>query len=301
MNLIFMGTPDFAIPSLKILFKSKHKILSVVTAPDKERGRGRKVSFSAVKEYALENNINVLQPEKLKDENIIKQLKNYNPDLFVIVAFRILPPEVFKIPKFGSFNLHASLLPKYRGAAPIQWAIINGEKETGVTTFSLEEKVDTGNIYIQEEIKIEEDDDFGTLHDKLSALGADVVLRTVDLIESGDFKLQEQISTTVTYAPKITKGTAEIDWNKNAEDIHNLVRAMSPYPGASFYYNNRMFKIYKTKVMKDKELPPGKIRQSKQELIIGCGQGSLSILEIQMEGKNKLNIADFLRGYSFNK
>jgi methionyl-tRNA formyltransferase len=296
-----MGTPDFAIPSLKILSKSKHKILAVVTTPDKEKGRGRKVSFSAVKKYALENNIKILQPEKLKNENFIEELKNYNPDLFVIVAFRILPPEVFKIPKFGSFNLHASLLPKYRGAAPIQWALINGEKETGVTTFSLEEKVDTGNVYIQEKIEIEEDDDFGTLHDKLSALGADVVLGTVDLLESGDFVLKEQTGNKVTYAPKITKEITEIDWNKNAEDIHNLVRALSPYPGASFYYNDRMFKIYKTKVLKNEELSHGKIQQSKEELIIGCGKDSLSILEVQMEGKNKLNIAEFLRGYSFNK
>lgn len=300
MNIIFMGTPDFAIPSLNILSKSKHKILAVVTSPDKERGRGRKVSFSPVKEYAKNNNLPVLQPEKLKDENFISELKQYSPDLFVIVAFRILPAEVFSIPKFGSFNLHASLLPKFRGAAPIQWALINGEKETGVTTFSLEEKVDSGNIYLQEKIEIREEDDFGSLHDKLSELGASVVLKTVNKIESGNFELQQQKGNEITYAPKITKETTQIDWNKSAEGIHNLIRGLSPYPGANFIHNGKLLKIYKSKVVNGKKLSPGAILQSDNELLIGCGSGSLSILEIQMEGKKRLGIDEFLRGYNLS-
>ncbi len=192
MKIIFMGTPDFAVPSLKTLFNSKHEILAVVTTPDKERGRGQKVTFTPIKQYALSENIPVLQPEKLKNEFFSDELKKFNADLFVIVAFRILPSEVFTIPPKGSFNLHGSLLPKYRGAAPIQWALIKGEKETGLTTFALAEKVDTGNIYYQEKIKINDDDNFGTLHDKMSELGAEVVLKTVEMIESGNFTLKEQ-------------------------------------------------------------------------------------------------------------
>ena len=192
MNIIFMGTPDFSVPSLEILLNSRHNISAVVTAPDKQRGRGRKVSYTPVKDFALKNNVPVLQPEKLKDENFISDLKKINADIFVVVAFRILPPEVFTIPKFGSFNLHGSLLPKFRGAAPIQWAIMKGEKETGVTTFALEEKVDTGKIYLQEKIKINAQDDFGSLHDKMSIIGAKVVLDTVDLIEEQKFKLLQQ-------------------------------------------------------------------------------------------------------------
>jgi methionyl-tRNA formyltransferase len=192
MKLVFMGTPEFALPSLEKLFNSRHKIAAVVTAPDKERGRGQKVSFTPVKEFALEKNIPLLQPEKLKDENFLEKLKEINADLFIVVAFRILPEDVFALPPKGSFNLHASLLPKYRGAAPIQWALINGEKETGVTTFALEKKVDTGNIFLQEKTEILSEDNFGSLHDRLSIIGSDVVLKTVDLIDSGDYSLKPQ-------------------------------------------------------------------------------------------------------------
>lgn len=300
MKIVFMGTPDFAVPSLRKLHESKHEIAAVVTGPDKQRGRGRKITYTAVKQFALDNGLPVLQPEKLKDEDFLSSLENLNADIFIIVAFRILPKEVFNLPKEGSFNLHASLLPKYRGAAPIQWALIKGEKTTGVTTFKLEEKVDTGNILIQEKILIDDGDDFGLLHDKLSLLGANTVLRTVNLIASGDYKLSRQDNANATPAPKITKQTAEIDWKRDAEEIHNLVRGLSPYPGAYFSFKNKIIKIYKTTVADTGDYKPGQFFQTKHSLIIGCGSKSLGILELQQEGKKRLHIDEFLRGFSFN-
>jgi len=219
VNIVFMGTPEFSLPSLKILLESKHKILAVVTQLDKERGRGKKVSFTAVKQFAVENNIPIYQPEKLKNnEEFVEQMKSLNPDLFVVVAFRILPKEVFEIPKFGSFNLHGSYLPKYRGAAPIQWALINGETETGLTTFKLAEKVDTGNIYLQEKVKIYPEDNFETLHDRMSELGAKFILETVNLIERGNYEMKQQDDSLASPAPKITKEICQIDWNKSAKE-----------------------------------------------------------------------------------
>jgi methionyl-tRNA formyltransferase len=298
MNIIFMGTPDFAVPALKALVESTHSVIAVVTGEDKERGRGRKLTYTPVKEFALENNIPVLQPEKLKDENFISRLKELNADLYVIVAFRILPVEVFTIPSKGAFNLHGSILPKYRGAAPIQWALINGDKETGVTTFMLEQKVDTGNIILQEKIKIENGDDFGTLHDKLSLLGVEVVSKTVSLIDKGNIKLLKQDDSLSSPAPKITKELTEINWNKSAENIHNLIRGLSPYPGASFMLRDKVIKIFKSKVSKE-SCCPGEFIQTKHSLIIGCGKDSLNILELQQEGKKRLKIEEFLRGFNF--
>lgn len=303
MKIVFMGTPEFALPSLEKLIESRHEVSAVVTAPDKQRGRGRRFSFTPVKETALKKKLLILQPDNLRDQNFIDQVKKINADLFVIVAFKILPPEIFIIPKNGSFNLHASLLPKFRGAAPIQWSLIKGEKETGVTTFALEDKVDTGNIYLQEKIKIEDEDNFGSLHDKLSFLGAEVVLKTVDLIESGNFELQKQDNQFATSAPKITKETAEINWNNSALDIHNLIRGLSPYPCAYFMFEDKQIKIYNSKVSENKSalsgLKPGEILQQKNELLIGCGKNSLSILELQIEGKKRMQTPDFLRGFSF--
>lgn len=301
MNIVFMGTPDFSLPSLKILIKSEHNVLAVVTQPDKERGRGQKVSFTPVKQFAIENNIPVYQPEKLKgNPEFVDQMKNLQPDLFVVVAFRILPKEIFKIPKFGSFNLHGSYLPKYRGAAPIQWALINGEIETGLTTFKLAEKVDTGNIYLQQKLEIFPEDNFETLHDRMSELGAKMVLETVNLIESGIYELKQQDDSLASPAPKITKEICQIDWNKSALEIHNLVRGLSPYPAALFIPNEKVIKIYKTEVVKRTDLKPFQIEQTKKELIIGCGKDALRILEIQQEGKKRMGIEEFLRGFSFN-
>ncbi len=293
-----MGTPDFSIPSLKILLESNHKVLAVVTQPDRERGRGKKVSFTSVKQFALDNNIPVYQPEKLKgNEEFINQMKSLHPDLFVVVAFRILPKEVFEIPKFGSFNLHGSYLPKYRGAAPIQWALINGETETGLTTFKLAEKVDTGNIYLQEKVEIKPEDNFESLHDRMSELGAELVLETVNLIESGNFELKKQDDSLASPAPKIIKEICEIDWKKSATEIHNLIRGLSPYPGAFFNFRDKVIKVYKTAVLEKNNLKSFQIEQTKTELIIGCGKNALKILELQQEGKRRMSAEEFLRGF----
>ena len=293
-----MGTPDFSIPSLKILLESNHKVLAVITQPDRERGRGKMISFTPVKQFAIDKNITVYQPEKLKgNEEFISQMNLLQPDLFVVVAFRILPKEVFEIPKFGSFNLHGSYLPKYRGAAPIQWVLINGETETGLTTFKLAEKVDTGNIYLQEKLKISPEDNFGTLHDRMSELGAKLVLETVNLIENGNYELKKQADSLASPAPKITKEICKIDWNKSALEIQNLVRGLSPYPGAFFIYKDKVIKVYKTEVLEKNNLKPFQIEQTKTELIIGCGNNALKILELQQEGKKRMNVEEFLRGF----
>ena len=304
MKIIFMGTPQFAIPSLKAIYESKHQLLAVVTTPDKERGRGRKITFTAVKQFAIDNNISVYQPEKLKgNQEFAEQMKALQPDLFVVVAFRILPREIFEIPKFGSFNLHASLLPKYRGAAPIQWALINGETETGLTTFKLAEKVDTGNIYLQEKVPIYPEDNFGALHDRLSELGADVVLRTIEMIESGNYQLLQQDDSLASPAPKITKEICRIDWNKSAEEIHNLVRGLSPHPAAFFVMNDKTYKVYKTRLTNDNLenisfLNPGEFLETKKQIYFGTSNGILEILEIQPEGRKRMTAEEFLRGYS---
>lgn len=298
MKIVFMGTPEFAIPSLKILIENNHQILAVVTTPDKERGRGQKITFTSVKQFAVENNIPVYQPEKLKGNNeFVELMKSLNPDLFVVVAFRILPKEVFEIPKFGSFNLHGSYLPKYRGAAPIQWTLINGDEETGLTTFKLAEKVDTGNIYLQEKVKINPDDNFESLHDRMSLIGADLVYKTVTMIENGSFNLQAQDDSLASPAPKISKETCLIDWNKPASEIHNLIRGLSPHPVAYFLHNSKVIKIYKSEIVKDLNLKPGEYYQSKTELFIGCGKDALKIIEIQQEGKKRMNTEVFLRGF----
>jgi methionyl-tRNA formyltransferase len=300
MKIIFMGTPEFSIPSLKILLESEHKIIAVVTQPDKERGRGQKVSFTQVKQFAIEQNIPVYQPEKLKGNiEFINQMKNFNPDLFVIVAFRILPKEVFEIPKYGSFNLHGSYLPKYRGAAPIQWALINGETETGLTTFKLAEKVDTGNIYLQEKVEIKPEDNFETLHDRMSELGAKLVLVTVNLVESGNFELKHQDDSLASPAPKMTKEICLINWNKSANEIHNLIRGLSPHPAAFFIYDEKVIKVYTTEVVERNDLKQFQIEQTKKELIIGCGKNALKILELQQEGKKRMSTEEFLRGFRF--
>lgn len=302
MKIVFMGTPDFAIPSLKAIYNSKHQLLAVVTTPDKERGRGQKITFMPVKQFAVEHNIPVFQPEKLKgNEEFANQMRELQPDLFVVVAFRILPKEIFEIPKFGSFNLHASLLPEYRGAAPIQWALIKGETETGLTTFKLAEKVDTGNIYLQIKVPIYPEDNFGTLHDRLSELGADVVMKTIEMIENGNYQLLPQDDSLASPAPKITKEICKIDWNKSADEIHNLVRGLSPYPAAFFLFKDKVIKVYRTEIVRTRNLKPFEIYQTKKELIIGCGKDAIRILEIQQEGKKRMGIEEFLRGFSFIK
>ena len=298
MKIIFMGTPDFSIPSLESIYISNHELAAVVTTPDKERGRGRKITFTPVKQFAVEHSIPIFQPEKLKSNpQFVEQMKALQPDLFVVVAFRILPKEVFDIPKYGSFNLHGSFLPKYRGAAPIQWALINGETETGLTTFKLAEKVDTGNIYLQEKVEISPKDNFESLHDRMSLQGANLVLKTVDLIKSGNYELKQQDDSLASPAPKITKEICLIDWKKSANEIHNLVRGLSPHPVAFLVYNDNLLKVYKTEIVKRNDLKPFQIYQAKTDLIIGCGKDALRILEIQQEGKKRMNVEEFLRGF----
>ncbi len=299
MKIVFMGTPDFSIPSLRILLNNNFEIPAVVTTPDRERGRGQKITFTPVKQFAVEQNIPVLQPVKLKDESFINHLRSLKPDLFVVVAFRILPKEVFEIPKYGSFNLHGSYLPKYRGAAPIQWALINGDNETGLTTFKLAEKVDTGNVILQERVEIKPEDNFESLHDRMSLQGAELVLKTVNLIKGGNLKLQHQDDSLASSAPKITKEICSINFNKPAIEIHNLVRGLSPYPAAFFIHNNKVIKIYKTEVVYNFNLRPSEFHQTKNEIIIGCGKDALKILELQQEGKKRMSVEEFLRGFSF--
>jgi len=298
MRIIFFGTPEFAIPSLNILLENKYEIVGVVTVPDKEKGRGLKLEPSPVKRFALEHGLKVLQPEKLRDESFQGQLKELKPELGVVVAYRILPVEVYTIPEFGTFNLHASLLPKYRGAAPIQWALINGEKITGVTTFFLQEKVDTGNIILQREVEIDDEDNFQTLHDKLAEVGAQLVLETVRRIESRDINLIPQNESEATLAPKITKEICRINWNQSAEKIHNLVRGLSPSPAAFTTLGNKLIKIYKTKILDEKsDKTPGEIMVEDERILVNTKDKLIEILELQPESRKKMRAKEFLLGY----
>lgn len=298
MKTIFFGTPEFSIPSLKAILDSNHEVVAVVTAPDKPKGRGRKLSVTPVKAFALEHNIPVLQPEKLKDDSFVEDLKKFPADIFVIVAFRILPERVFNLPEYGSFNLHGSLLPKYRGAAPMQWALINGDTETGVTTFKLKQQVDTGNIYLKKSIPIDPEENLEALHDKMSEIGAEAVIETLDMIESGNIQLLPQDDSHASPAPKITKETCFINWNKSAIDIKNLVRGLSPVPGAYFEKEDKVFKVFKVEVV-ERSLAPGEMVQTDKELIVGCAENAVRILEIQQEGRKRMDIEAFLRGFRF--
>lgn len=304
MNIIFMGTPSFAVPSLEKLIHSPHNISAVVTTPDKPRGRGLKLAESEVKKIAGENRLKILQPASLKDENFINEIRILVPDLIFVVAFRILPREVFIIPRFGSINLHASLLPKYRGAAPINWAIIKGEKETGVTTFFLEEKVDTGNIILQNKCEITDDDDAGSLHEKLALLGAETVLSTVKLIESssGTPPVNKQDNILASPAPKITPEICKINWNDTAQNVYNFIRGLSPYPGAYTHHRGNRLKIYKSKISTENisgQTSPGQIMSNDNNLYVCCADGFLEILELQLEGKKRLPGREFIRGHKF--
>lgn len=302
MRIVFMGSPDFALPSLQILLQNNYDIVAIVTVPDKPAGRGLKVTSSSVKKFALQHKMKLFQPKLLSDINFVSELEKLNADLFVVVAFRILPPQIFNMPQSGSFNLHASLLPRYRGPAPINWAIIRGEKETGVTTFFLRENVDTGNIILQRRIPIGPDDTAGEMHDKLSVLGAQVVLDTVKLIERGDVKSYPQDNSLSSSAPKIRKEDCRIDWSLPVTDLHNFIRGLSPKPTAYTRHGKVHIKIYRTKIFSESDVSdPGIILKSAHSLIVGTGKGSLEILEIQQEGKRRMSIDEFLRGYSLKE
>jgi len=298
MKIVFFGTPDFAVPSLKVLVDNGYDIAAVVTVADKPAGRGLQIQQSPIKKYALEAGLKVLQPEKLKDENFIAELKSLHADLQIVIAFRMLPEIVWNMPPIGTFNLHGSLLPKYRGAAPINWAIINGEKETGVTTFFLKHEIDTGDILLQEKIEIPEDFTAGNLHDKMMMVGADVVLKTVKLIESGTYNLQSQIGEII-HAPKIFKPDCKINFNQSVNKVYNHIRGLSPYPAAFTDLNGKVLKVYSAKkIIAQHTFEIGSFQtDNKSYLNFACADGFISVENIQLEGKQKMNVVDFLRGW----
>ncbi len=309
LRIVFMGTPDFAVASLKALVDGGYNIVGVITAPDKLAGRGKKLNQSAVKKYAVENNLNILQPEKLKNPEFLNELKKLNADLQVVVAFRMLPELVWNMPKLGTFNLHGSLLPQYRGAAPLNWAVINGEKKTGVTTFLLDHKIDTGKIIFKREITIGENDTVGDIHDGLMEIGAKLVVETVDALADGNYEAVAQSElvdeTQIKHAPKIFKDDCKIDWTKDSETIRNLIRGLSPYPASWTKLIHEKInkeipaKIYFAKQADKNEIAtPGTIKtDGKTFLNVACGTGWLQIVDLQIAGKKRMKVDDFLRGF----
>jgi len=297
IRIIFMGTPEFAVPSLEILVNNGYNVVAVITTPDKPAGRGLQLTHSPVKEAAIKHNIPVLQPEKLKDESFIQELIALKADLQVVVAFRMLPEIVWNMPPKGTFNLHASLLPQYRGAAPINWAIMNGETKTGATTFFLQHEIDTGDIIDFIEEPIYEEDNIGSLYERLMNNGAELVLKTVNSIANGDVKTIPQITENVDLkaAPKIFKEHCQLDWNLTAIQIHNKVRGLSPYPAAFCKLNNKNCKVFATQVV-DVELTNAFETDQKTFLHVKTSLGTISILELQLEGKKRIKIDEFLRG-----
>jgi methionyl-tRNA formyltransferase len=303
-----MGTPDFAVASLDALVKGGHQIVGVITAPDKPAGRGMNLTESAVKKYAVEKGLKVLQPEKLKNQAFLEDLRLLKADIQVVVAFRMLPEVVWNMPRLGTINVHGSLLPQYRGAAPINWAIINGEKETGVTTFKLQHAIDTGNILLQERIPIGENETAGELHDKMKEVGAKLLVKTMKGIAEDKITEQPQNTTieepaALKHAPKIFTETCTIDWTKTCKDIHNLIRGLSPYPGAITKLNGKILKIYKSrKEETEHEEKPGQvISDNKKFLKFSCADGYVHLLDLQPEGKKRMQVEDFLRGNKINE
>mgnify|MGYP001196347586 FL=1 len=299
MRIVFMGTPEFAVASLKALVNSNHDIVGVITAPDRPQGRGKKKGISAVKEYALLNKLKVLQPDNLKDKLFIEELLALKADLQIVVAFRMLPEIIWSLPKKGTFNLHASLLPDYRGAAPINWVLINGETETGVTTFFLDNEIDTGKIILQKKEVIYDNDDFGTLYNRLMLKGAALILETIALIEMGSVKALPQIDAISFHsAPKIFKQNCEIKWKQDADQIVNFIRGMSPYPAAWCKFNNEVLKIFHTNKTNSNHLDPGEFESNGTSYLhFGTQTSNLSVNSLQIQGKKRMNIEEFLRGY----
>lgn len=305
MRVVFFGTPDFAVESLDAIMHSDHEVVAVVTVPDRQAGRGQKVVFSPVKQYALDHSLQLLQPEKMRDEAFLDALRGYNADMFVVVAFRMLPEVVWNMPPHGTFNLHASLLPRYRGAAPINWAIINGEKETGVTTFLLNHKIDEGSILLQERTPIAPDETAETLHDRLASMGRGLVVRTLDAIADGMVTPQPQEGDACP-APKIFKDDCRIDFSRTPEEVDRFVRGLSPYPAAVMVMRSPEdadipFKVFRVKAENADKTTPGSVFcDGKKLLKVAVSAGFVSILELQIAGKRKNNIEDFLRGNSLN-
>ncbi|SOS74628.1 methionyl-tRNA formyltransferase [Tenacibaculum piscium] len=306
LRIVFMGTPDFAVTILKHLIEHNYTVVGVITAPDKPAGRGRKLNESAVKKYALSQDLPILQPTNLKNEAFQTALKNWNANLQIVVAFRMLPKSVWVMPEFGTFNLHASLLPDYRGAAPINWAIINGETKTGVSTFFIDDKIDTGEIILQESVEIKENEIVGELHDKLMYLGANLVAKTLDLIAKGTVKTTKQPELEEKTAYKLFTDTCKIDWSKSLTDIYNHIRGLNPYPAAWTTIQNGeteiSAKIYGvTKEFTSHNLANGKIVASKKELKIAVKDGYLIIEQLKISGKKLMDAKSLLNGFHFNE
>ncbi|MEI6595850.1 MAG: methionyl-tRNA formyltransferase [Bacteroidota bacterium] len=300
MKIVFLGTPDFAVASLKAIIDHGFDVVAVVTAPDKPAGRGMHLQISAVKKFALEKNIPVLQPIKLKDEAFIEALKNYHADLQVVIAFRMLPEVIWNMPKLGTVNLHASLLPDYRGAAPINWAVINGETETGVSTFFLKHDIDTGDIILSKKVAITDEMNAGELHDILMNTGADVIVETLIAIENNSFKSTPQKKDSNKIAPKIFTEHCKINWNNEGENIRNLIRGMSPYPGAFTELEGKILKIFDCDFKEDNEIKnqPGVFEtDGKTFLKFACNNGWINLKNVQLSGKKRMNIDELLRGY----
>jgi len=301
-----MGTPDFAVASLKAIHKSKHQIVGVVTATDKPSGRGKKLNSSAVKKYAQENGLTLFQPENLKKDSFKNELTLLNADIFIVVAFRMLPKTIWEIPNYGTINLHGSLLPHYRGAAPINWAVINGESHTGVTTFIIDEKIDTGEILLQEQIKINDGDNAGIIHDKLMNLGAQLVLKTIDGFNENKLIPRTQISSdkTLKTAYKLNRENTKINWNESSQKIRQLVLGLSPYPSAwtTLISNDKTynFKIFDADI-NSKKLNPGSIEINKNQFLVGTSDGSIELKIVQLEGKKRMDTASLINGNPFLK
>lgn len=303
-RIIFMGTPEFAVASLDAMLKAGLNLIAVVTAPDKPAGRGLKLKGSAVKEYAIQKGLTILQPEKLKDPVFLEQLRSLQADLQVVVAFRMLPEQVWNMPPMGTINLHGSLLPQYRGAAPINWAVINGEKETGVTTFKLQHAIDTGNILLHESFPIGENETAGEVHDRMKEIGARVLVETIRGLSSGSLKEIPQPAiahSELKHAPKISTETAKIDWQKPVSEIHNLIRGLSPFPGAFTDLDGKMLKIFRSvKEPASSHATSGTYQTDKKSFLKFAGSdGYIQVTELQLEGKKKMTVEEFLRGYRF--
>lgn len=304
LRIVFMGTPEFAVSTLQLLHEQGANIVGVITAPDKPAGRGMQMQETAVKKYAKTHGLHLLQPEKLKNPEFIEALRSLQADLQIVVAFRMLPEIVWNMPHMGTVNLHGSLLPQYRGAAPINWSIINGEKMTGVTTFKLQHEIDTGNILLQRSITIDPADNAGTLHDKMKEIGASLMLETVKGLAENSIHEQPQASfdlSTLQSAPKIFTETCRIDWHKDCEAVHNLIRGLSPYPGAFTMINEKRLKIFESSVVHENDIPPGTWSTDHQTYLrFGCSHGCIEVKDLQLEGKRRMSIGDFLRGNKLN-
>ncbi|WP_310560119.1 methionyl-tRNA formyltransferase [Flavobacterium sp.] len=307
LRIVFMGTPEFAVGILDTIIKNNYTIVGVITAADKPAGRGQKIKYSAVKEYALANNLTLLQPTNLKDKSFLEELKSLNANLQIVVAFRMLPEVVWNMPKRGTFNLHASLLPNYRGAAPINWAIINGDTETGVTTFFIDDKIDTGAMILSSEIEITPNENAGQLHDRLMRLGSATVIETVTLIEKGNVKttIQKDVPEIKT-AYKLNKENCKIDWTKSAKEIYNLIRGLSPYPSAWCYISDKNeewnVKIHAANMLlENHNYTIGNLICSKKEIKIAVKDGYIEVISIQFPGKKKMNVGELLNGMTFSE